>query len=102
MIPDADLQVWLNTHADQGRTVVVPYVKSINDMQINYRMDVVQKSASSTSRIGQQGRVSTLAAQPASLAHITLGPQNGECHIEIVLREAGKEVGTYRFDCPRR
>lgn len=101
MAPDADLQVWLDTQAAAGRVAVVPYVRSVIDMRINYRMDVVQQSAAGTSRISQQGRVSTEADEPTALARVTLTPKDGKCHIEITLREGGKEVGAYRFDCPR-
>lgn len=102
MVPDADLQVWLDAQVMAGEMVVVPYVKSVADMQINYRMDVIQEGAAGTSRIRQQGRVSARAKKPASLARVMLGVQSGaECSIEIALREGQKQVGVYRFDCPR-
>jgi hypothetical protein len=101
MIADANLQVWLDTQVAAGQTLVVPYVKSIKDMQIGYRMEVVQRSGSSNSRISQQGRVDAAAGQPASLGRVILNVQRGgECRIELALHEGRVELGIYRFDCP--
>lgn len=102
MVADANLQVWLDTQANTRQALVVPYVRSVKDMQISYHMEVVQRGGGSTSRISQQGKVSAPAAQPVSLGRVTLGVQkNGECSIELVLQENGAELGVYRFDCPR-
>ncbi len=101
MIADANLQVWLDTQVAAGQTLVVPYVKSIKDMQIGYRMEVVQRSGSSNSRISQQGRVDAAAGQPASLGRVILNVQRGgECRIELALHEGRVELGIYQFDCP--
>jgi hypothetical protein len=97
-----DLQVWLDSQAGHEQLVIIPYVKTTRDRQLSYRMEVVQRGAGGSSRISQQGRVLAEAAEPASLAHITLGARSTEeCEIRIMLDEAGKAVGIYRFDCPR-
>jgi hypothetical protein len=98
----ADLQVWLDSQSWREQVVIVPYVKTTRDRQLSYRMEVVQRGAGGSSRISQQGRVLAEAAEPASLARITLGARSGgECEIRVVLDEAGKAIGTYRFECPR-
>jgi hypothetical protein len=104
MIADADLQVWLDTQPGANQTVMVPYVKSVKDVRINYRMEVVQQSRSGTSRINQQGQVTAAAARPTAVGRVAVGlQQGGECWIELVLRNDANtgEIGRYRFDCPR-
>lgn len=102
MIADANLQVWLDTQASMGQTVMVPYVKSVTDLRMNYRLDVIQRSAGGTSRISQQGTVNAAAAKPTPLGRVALGVQKGgECRVELKLSEGGKELGAYQFDCPR-
>jgi hypothetical protein len=104
MIADADLQVWLDTQSNAGQTVMIPYVKSVNDIELKYRMELVQQSGSGNSRVSQQGTLAAAAAQPTAVARAAVGQQKGgECRIELVLRNNvnNKELGTYHFDCPR-
>lgn len=102
MIPDSNLQVWLDTQAAAGQTTLVTYVKSLTDMQIEFRMDVIQRGGAGTSRITQKGTVKANAATPTSLGRVVLGIQKGsECNIELVLDENGREIGVYRFSCAR-
>lgn len=102
MVADANLQVWLDTQASTGQTLVVPYVKSEKDRQIGYRMEVIQRGGAGTSRISQQGQVKAVAAAPTSLGRVAFGMwQGGECRIELVLTENGAQLGVYRFDCPQ-
>lgn len=100
MIADTDLQVWLDTQANTSQRMLVPYVKSVRDIQVTYRMDVIQRGGAGTSRISQQGKVDAIAAQPTALGRVALGLQNvGECRVEITLRENQKDLGVYNFDC---
>jgi hypothetical protein len=102
MVADANLQVWLDTQANTGQTLLVSYVRSAKDMHIGYRMEVIQRGGAGTSRISQQGQVKAVAEAPTSLGRVALGMQkNAECRIELVLTENGAELGVYRFDCPR-
>lgn len=104
MVADADLQVWLDTQPGAHQTVMIPYVKSARDMRINYRIELVQQSGGSTSRINQQGKVFAIAAQPTPIGSYAVGwQQGGVCRIELVLHnDAGTgDLGSYRFDCPR-
>jgi hypothetical protein len=102
MIADADLQVWLDAQPQAQQIVMVPYVKSVKDIQMSYQVDLVQKSGAGTSRVSQKGKVNVTASQPAALGRVTVGIQKeGECRIEIALNENNTELGTYRFDCPR-
>jgi outer membrane usher protein FimD/PapC len=97
---DADLQVWLDTQANIHQMVVIPYVKSAKEVQMNFRMDVIQKSGGNSSRISQQGQVHIAAEQAVPLARVALGIQKeGECQVELALREDGKDAGVYKFDC---
>jgi hypothetical protein len=102
MIADTDLQVWLDAQPNAGQTVMIPYVKSAKDLQMSFRMDVIQHSGAGTSRISQQGRVNAPAEQPTALGRVALGAQtDGECRVELTLNDGAKELGAYHFDCPR-
>lgn len=102
MIADTDLQVWLDAQANTSQTIVVPYVKSAKDVQLNFRMDVIQHSGAGTSRISQQGRVNAPAAQPTPLGRVALGVQkDGECRVELTLNSGDQRLGAYHFECPR-
>lgn len=102
MVADADLQVWLDTQISAGQTVLIPYVQSVKERQVSYRMDLIQRGGAGTSRISQQGKVNAAAAKPTPLARVALGlHREDECQIELMLEEDKKELGTYRFDCPR-
>lgn len=103
MIADADLQVWLDTQSGANQTVMIPYVKSARNIEINYRMELVQQSGAGTSRVSQQGNVTAQAAQPTAVARVAVGQQRGgECRLELVLRSNAdrKELGAYQFECP--
>jgi hypothetical protein len=100
MVADADIQVWLDAQASVGQTIVVPYVKSVKDVHVVFRMDVIQRGGGNTSRISQQGSVNAVAATPVALAHVALGTQkNGECMVELSVREGEKQAVTYHFSC---
>lgn len=98
MIVDADLQVWLDTQVFAGQTVVVPYVLSVSERQLTYRLEVRQASGAGTSRISQNGRVNANAASPTALSKVALQNAHG-CQVEVVLTEGVQQLGTYRFDC---
>lgn len=100
MAMDANMQVWLDTQHNVGQILVIPYVKTIKDGLVDYRMNVLQKGAAGTSRITQEGRVNAVASQPTPLARFALTRQkNGECHLELTLQEAAGNSQTYQFDC---
>lgn len=100
MVADADLQVWLDMQASTRQTVIVPYVQSARNMRVSYRMNVIQRSDAGTSRTSQEGQVSANASTPTPLARVTLGrQQNGDCRVEVTLREGQNDVGTYHFGC---
>jgi hypothetical protein len=100
MIADTDVRVWLDTQVNAGQTVVVPYVKSVKNMTLNFRMDLIQRGGSGISRISQQGNINAMAEQATALSRVAVGRSpNADCQIEILLREDSEEIGTYRFDC---
>ena len=102
MIADVDLQVWLATQNIGGQAAVIPYVKSVKDMRLNYRMNVIRRGIGGTSRIRQVGNVDAPANISAPLAQVTLGLQNDDdCHVEVALHDADVALGVYRFDCPK-
>jgi len=102
MIADVNLQVWLDAQPRAGQTVMIPYVKSSADRRLTYRLDVTQRSVAGTSRVSQQGQVSAHARQPTALGRVALsGPSAAKCSVELRLREDGKIIGEYHFDCPR-
>jgi hypothetical protein len=99
LIADADLQVWLDTTSHSGQLLVIPYVKSVNDLQLGFRMELLQQTQSGTSRISQRGQVAAKAAQPTPLAHLTINANTGQCKVELVLQREGRAAETYQFNC---
>lgn len=100
MQPDADLQVWLMVQAESSCNRIAPMVQSPADKQIAYRITVAQDSGAGTSRIAQSGTAELKAARPSGLSSLALKPAQ-DCRIEIELREQDRNLGTYRFACPR-
>ena len=100
MVADADLQVWLDSTPGGGQMVMVPYVKSVNDVRLGFRMDVLQQAGAGTSRISQQGQITARAAQPTPLGQVTVSVQpDANCKVELTLKRDGQGESTYRFDC---
>lgn len=102
MIADStDIQVWLDSRPNMAQTIVTPFVRSARDMQLIYRMSVVQFGKSGNSRITQGGYVKTEADTPTALSHISFRNHDGEeCRIELTLLEGELKIGDYRFACP--
>lgn len=104
MVADTDLQVWLDSRAVAAQVVMIPYVRSARDTQIIYSMNVIQNKGGNTARISQKGKVSAAAAADTALTRVALSMQKeGECRVELVVSEEGKDAATYHFDCaPQR
>lgn len=99
---DTDLQVWLESLRDVRPSVVVPYVQSPVERQVDYRVRLVRKSPAGHSEISQGGTVLLSAAQPTPLGRLSVGGGVSDvCEIELILLEAGKPAARYGFDCPR-
>lgn len=102
MIGDSDLQVWLDRQPNAAQTVVIPYVKSVKEMRLKYRLNVVQVSKAGTSRISQGGTIEVGASKPTALSTLSLRRTDADaCNIHLTLSEGGQEVGRYDFECPR-
>ena len=102
MIGDSDIQVWLDSQPNAGQLIMVPYLKSAREMQVSYRLTVIQSGKSGNSTISQGGTVRTSAASATPLSRVVIAPnKEGECRIEVTLREGEQALGNYRFDCPR-
>lgn len=101
-VADVNLQVWLDTVPGTHPAVVVPYVRSKEDGQIQYKLTVIKRGTGGSSNIGQSGQVQVVADRPAELSRfsINLG-KHDECRIELMLIENNRPAGTYHFDCPR-
>jgi hypothetical protein len=98
---NTDLHVWLVTSSNDGREMVVPYVKTGRAMRMGYRIRFTQKGKQGTSSISQQGLVDTQPAQAAALSQLTLVRREGdECELQVALHEGERELGVYRLDCP--
>lgn len=103
MIPDADVQTWLEHQLEMGRAMIVPYVQSAADTRLHYDIDLTQRGPSGNSHISQHGQVELKAGHPASLSRVAVNaPSGGTCEMKIVLREEGKEIGVFRFDCAKQ
>jgi hypothetical protein len=100
---DANIQVWLDAQTNGGQTIVVPYVKTVADRQLGYRMEVLSKGGAGSSRISQGGNVHAFAAKATPLATVALTvKKTDDCRIDLVLTEAGTTVASRQFDCPRQ
>ena len=96
------LQVWIDTRSEPGQTVLTPYIKSAQAIQVDYSMSLSMNGKSGKSRINQGGKVNAAAATPTALSRMRIHlRQEDACDIELVLRNGGKELGTYHFDCQR-
>ena len=102
MIGDSDMQVWLDSQPNAGHLIIIPYVKTAREMQLHYRLNLIQSSNSGNSSISQGGTVKLSAASATPLSRVVITPnKDGECRIEVTLREGEQALGNYRFDCPR-
>lgn len=102
MIANADLQLWLDMEVYMGKTTVIPYVKSVTEKQLNYKLDVIVIGASGSSRISQGGKVNISAARPAALSRLSLElKKEDDCSIDLVLHDGDQNLGKYHFPCPR-
>lgn len=101
MMPDSDIQVWLDTQAAAGQMQVVPYVASKVGRHVSYRIDVIrQGDGGSKTQISQSGRMDVQAAIPTVLSRVELGNSSAtQCSVNVVLRDGVREIGTYHFDC---
>lgn len=102
MTADGDIQVWLETYAKTQPVIIVPYVKSSENVTLRYKVRTVKESSSGKSVVGQGGVVSVSANIPAALSRMSLSRSPTDvCHIDLVLSENGVADRNYHFDCPR-
>ena len=100
MFADINLQVWFDAHANQGQTLIVPYIKAERDVRLQYELKVLNRSKTGTSNVSQGGEISVPAGQPKAVSSIRVMPQaGGQCEVDLTLRENGEQVGQYTFDC---
>jgi hypothetical protein len=101
MISDTQMQVWLDTAAGPP-AMVVPYVQTVEDARLTYRIKVSKNGPSGSSRIDQSGNVMATAGQPKEMTRFAVGFREGDqCQVEIEMLEAGQVKARYRFECPR-
>lgn len=101
MIADNDIQVWLETFARTQPTVIVPYVKSSENMTLRYKVRTTKEGDGGKSVIGQGGIVNTIANIPIALSRMSLNRSpNDQCKIDLVLSQAGSPDRSYHFECP--
>ncbi|WP_353150143.1 curli-like amyloid fiber formation chaperone CsgH [Pollutimonas bauzanensis] len=102
MTADSDIQVWLETYAKTQPVVIVPYVKSSENVTLRYKVRTVKEGSGGKSVMGQGGVVSVSANVPAALSRMSLSRSPTDvCHIDLVLSESGVADRNYHFDCPR-
>ncbi|HEX7387594.1 MAG TPA: curli-like amyloid fiber formation chaperone CsgH [Castellaniella sp.] len=98
----ANLQVWLDTLSNTRPSIVVPYVRSAQDSNIRYRVEVRKHGPGGSSTIGQGGDIHTQAGQATALSEFSLNVAAGdECSITLSLSANGQSASTYHFACPR-
>lgn len=101
MIADNDIQVWLETFARTQPTVIVPYVKSSENLTLRYKVRTTREGDGGKSVMGQGGIVSTVANIPVALSRLSLNRSpNDQCKIDLVLSRPGSADRNYHFECP--
>lgn len=101
MTADSDIQVWLETFAKTQPSVIVPYIRTNENMTLRYKVRTVKKGNGGKSVIGQGGVVTVLANVPAALSRMSLSRSpDDECEIDLVLSESGSADRSYHFKCP--
>lgn len=101
-VANINLQAWLDTVAGTHPSVVIPYVKSSADGNVQYAITVQKKGPSGSSNIDQSGEVAVYAGQPAALSRfsVNVGPSD-TCNIRLTLSANRQPANTYDFGCPR-
>jgi hypothetical protein len=100
MVDNIALQVWLDTQQEMEHTIMVPYVKSAKDIQVDYSMSLITSGKSGKSGIKQSGRVDALATHAMPLSRMRIKLQQGDaCQLKLVLRNQSEELGAWDFDC---
>jgi hypothetical protein len=102
MMPDSDVQVWLDTQIIAGQMQIVPYVAIKKERRVNYRVNVIrQGERGNRIQISQSGRTEVQAANPTALSRLAVGNSpEVQCSVNVVLRDGVRELGTYHFECP--
>lgn len=101
MVVDLNLQVWLDAQSTPTQTLVIPYLQSPRELQLQYRLHLVRHGAAGNSDIAQGGAVRLLANQPTALSRLSFDANAAaDCNIDLQLQQEGQTVGVYHFDCP--
>lgn len=96
------VEAWLDTVAGTHPSVVIPYVKSSADGNVQYALTVKKSGPSGVSNIDQSGNVPVQAGKPAALSRfsVSMGPTDA-CNIKLTVSANQQAVNTYHFECPR-
>lgn len=101
--PETGLQLWLETQPDEaGQTVMLPYVKTLQALQVRASVSVTTKGAAGSARVNQQVSLQVAAGQSTLLTRLTIGlATQDECRMEVALNDwvTSREVGRYRINC---
>ena len=101
--PAPGLQVWLETKSNEaGQTVVLPYLKTSQTIQVLARVSVTTKGSAGSALVSQQASLQVPAGQPTLLTRLTFGlATHDDCHADLVLSDlvTSRAIGKYRFNC---
>jgi hypothetical protein len=103
VVPNSDVQVWLDTQTIAGQMQIVPYVAIKKERRVNYRINVIRQGGRGNRiQISQSGRTDVQAATPTVLSRLAVGNSpEVQCSVNVVLRDGVRELGTYHFECAR-
>lgn len=98
---DINLQVWLEATTAAQASVIVPYVRSVQEGELTYAIKMVQERANGRSSIGQSGQLYLQAETPTALSRLAIRqvPQEN-CQINIVLTRPAQPPRRFDFECP--
>ena len=100
LIGDTDPSVWFDATSNQSQVVVVPYVEWAREARLEYQLNVVNTGGTGTSNVSQGGTISVSPGRVQAVSTVRVSPQvGGTCEVELTLRERGKKIGQYSYDC---
>ncbi|WP_042880560.1 curli-like amyloid fiber formation chaperone CsgH [Cupriavidus necator] len=103
MQADMNLQVWLDIQSANGTALVVPYVASAQEADLQFELKLRARSGNAASSLAQAGTLHVVPGHPTRVSSLTVSqPPGGECEVGLVLRQGMAVLGRYKLDCSGR
>jgi hypothetical protein len=94
-------EVWVAAQSGMGPMSVIPYVRTVDARTLQYKIEVLKRSATNQSQIAQSGTVQTAAGEAVELSRIAVSrAPKDDCDVKVEISDHGLLVGRYSFTCP--